>query len=611
VTNQARSLRTDLLLVSVAGLTALAAYATTVGYELVWDDLHVFAAHPELSSLANWREIITSTWWRDALYRPFTLLTFAFDWTVWGGSPGSFHATNVVLNSLTTIAVFVLARCWLGPVGAFGAAAIFALHPVHVEAVASVVGRAEVLVGLFGVLAALLYRWDGILAERGDWSWRRAISSLGTLGALLLGLASKESAFAIPGILLIVDWLEGRRTSESFSQRARRHWVLLAASLALAIEWLVLRTSILGDVAGDAPAAGLWGEGFVGRVLIMAPIMLQYVRLFLFPAHLSADYSPNYIAADPSLSLTGILGVLVVVLLVVVAWRVREKAPVVTFALAWIGGTVLIVANILLPTGVLIAERTMFLPSVGLALIGGWALQAALPLWPRVAVTVGAVLVVLGAARTLTRIPVWRDSASFLPKVIEDAPGSFRSFWLSGTLAYESGDTERGIALVRHSLTVYPLWLGTWRDLGRMLMDEKRWQEAADAYNAASLLEPRRVEDAARAINGYALAGQLDSARSVADRAFQIDPHQPLLLSALGTLAAQQGRTLEALTWRRQAAWQAPNDAGHWYMAAYSALEAGYCVEARSAIGRLRTLGHDESQVGGLVTRAAELGCAT
>ncbi len=206
---------------------------------------------------------------------------------------------------------------------------------------------------------------------------------------------------------------------------------------------------------------------------------------------------------------------------------------------------------------------------------------------------------------------MWRDSAAFLPKVIADAPGSFRSFWLSGTLAYEAGETERGIAFVRHSLTVYPLWLGTWRDLGRMLMDEERWQEAADAYNAASLLEPRWVEDAARAINGYALAGLLDSARSVADRALEIDPHHPLLLSSLGTLAAQRGRKLEALTWRRQAAWQAPDDAGHWYMAAYSALEAGYCLEAQSSIGRLRALGQDESQVSSLVTRAAALGCET
>lgn len=611
MTTAPESRRTDIALAGIAAVAAFAAYAVTVGFELVWDDLHVFAAHPELSSLANWREIVTSTWWRDALYRPFTLLTYAFDWTISGGSPGYFHAVNVVLNSLTTIAVFALARCWLRPVGAFAAAIIFALHPVHVEAVASVVGRAEVLVGLFGVLAALLYRWDGILAANGDWSWRRGVASFGTLGALLLGLASKESAFAIPGILLIVDWLEGRRMGESFNQRARHHWVLLAASLALAVEWLVLRTLILGDVAGDAPAAGLWGEGLVGRVLIMAPIMLHYVRLFLFPAHLSADYSPNYVVANPTVTLMGLLGVTVVVGLVVFAWRMRNRAPLVTFALAWIGGTILIVANILLPTGVLIAERTMYLPSVGLALIGGWALQSALSRWPRYTLAVAAALCVLGAARTVTRIPVWRNSETFLPRVIEDAPGSFRSFWLSGTLAYESGDTERGIALVRHSLTVYPLWLGTWRDLGRMLMDEKRWHEAADAYNAASLLEPRRVEDAARAINGYAFAGLLDSARSVADRALEIDPHQPLLLSALGTLADQQGRKLEALTWRRQAAWRAPNDTGHWYMAAYSALEAGYCLEAQRAIGRLRTLGHDESQVEGLVARAAELGCDT
>jgi protein O-mannosyl-transferase len=602
--------RNDVALAGLAALAGIAAYAMTVTFEFVWDDQHILAAHPEFVSLANWKEIITSSWWLDALYRPLTQLSLAVDWVISNGNPNFFHATNVALNAAATIGVFALARCWLGRIGAFGAALLFTLHPVHVEAVASVVGRAEVLVAIFAVAAALLYRWDGILAARDDQSWKRAVSSFGTLGALLLGLASKESAFAIPGILLIVDWLESQRRHERFSRRLRRHWVLFAAAFVLSVEWLVLRTWILGDIAGDHPAPGLWGEGIGGRALVMAPVVLEYLRLFLIPLHLSADYSPNFIVPEASVTLKGLLGLAATGMLFWVAVAVRRTAPLITFGLAWIGGTLLIVANVIVPTGVLLAERTLYLPSIGLALLAGWGVEQ---LMSRRSARVTAVVVggvsLLWGWRTVTRVPVWRDSSTFLPHVVSDAPGSYRGFWLAGTFAFDGGDAERGIALVRQAITIYPLWLGTWRDLGKMLMSERRWAEAADAYNAAFRLEPTSVEDGARAVTGYALSGMLDSARAVAGRARQVDPHDPLLLSALATLASQKGHKLEAMTWQRQAAWQRPNDAGLWYLTAFNALAAGYCPEAERAISRLRALGHPEEQVDQLVSRAAELGC--
>ena len=190
--------------------------------------------------------------------------------------------------------------CWsspwpatlLSPPAALAAALLFAVHPIHVEAVASVVGRAEVLATLFAVAAALLYRAHG----RADPSpgKSRSVLTVGVLAAVLLALASKESAFATPGLLLLMDWAGAREEGVPAATRFRRHAGLWGTTVLLTAAWLVLRARILGGLAGDYPAPGLGGTTAWQRVLIMLPLVPEYVRLLLFPARLSADYSPNF-----------------------------------------------------------------------------------------------------------------------------------------------------------------------------------------------------------------------------------------------------------------------------------------------------------------------------
>ena len=207
-------------------LIALLTFLPSLANGFVFDDVLVVVDQTTLHSLSNFFEIISSPWWSDALYRPVTKLSFAIDWAVSDGAPWYFHAMNVLLHTVTTCAVFYLALRWLGVFGAAVGTAIFAVHPVHVEAVASVVGRAEILVGLFAVIAALLYRWDGILASYDDRSWRRYLATGGTMIALVLGFGSKENALVIPGLLLLVDWMEAKSKRRSFDGWFRPHWIL-------------------------------------------------------------------------------------------------------------------------------------------------------------------------------------------------------------------------------------------------------------------------------------------------------------------------------------------------------------------------------------------------
>ena len=595
-------------LLAAIGL-AIAAYVMSIGYGFVFDDISIITQQPELVVLSNWKEILTATWWPDALYRPVTRISLAIDWTVGGGHPQFMHMVNVAMHAAVTALLFLLVRVPLGTVGAGVATALFAVHPVHVEAVANVVGRAEILATLFAVAAALLYHWDGVLAEARDVSWRRWVASFGTLASLVLGVASKESALAIPGILIMVDWLDGAGSHKPMATGVRRHAVLWFGSVVLSVAWVMLRATVIGDYAGDFPGPGLYGQDFWGRMWVMAPVVLQYLRLFVFPYHLSADYAPNHLPAVPSPTVLGLLGLAALAACIAGALRVRRSTPVITFALAWIGGTLLIVSNLIVPSGVLLAERSMYLPSVGVVLIAGWIVERTVSRWSRATAAVLVVVLALGMTRTVARVQVWRDDDVFYLKLVQDARGSFRSQWTAGMILYDRGNREEGERLLRAAIYTYPLFSNVYFDLGRRLQEDGRWLEAAQSFDAAFRIDSTRVGDAASAVVNYLRAGMLDTAQVIADRARSINPYHPRVFLAQADMAMAHSRPLEAMTWRRQANLMAPDAPGYWFLTADAAIRAEYCPEAIRSTARLRDVDPEFSELDSLDDRMRALGC--
>ncbi len=154
---------------ALAALVAFAVFATTLAYQFVYDDRSVIVDNPCFFTLANWREIVTSPWWPRGLYRPLTSLTLAANWTLGPGRPFDFHLINVLMHAAATAALCVLARRLMPRSAALAAAVLFAVHPVHVEAVANVVGRAEVLATLFVIVSVLAYlRWGDPTEDGGS-----------------------------------------------------------------------------------------------------------------------------------------------------------------------------------------------------------------------------------------------------------------------------------------------------------------------------------------------------------------------------------------------------------------------------------------------------------
>jgi protein O-mannosyl-transferase len=595
---------------ALAALVAFAVYANTLPHQFVYDDVSVIVANPRLHALANWREIVTSPWWPRGLYRPLTSLTLAANWSLGSGAPFGFHLVNVLLHAAAAALVCVLAARLMPRPAALAAGVLFAVHPVHVEAVANVVGRGEILATIFVLLASLLYaRYGDMAREAGGSPTRRALTGTGTLAACVLALASKESAFAYPGILLVVDWARARASGEELNARVARTWPLWCAALLVSLGWLWLRAAVVGELAGDSPAPGLAGTSLGERIAIMLPVVSEYLRLLFFPARLSAEYSPDFLPASTELGARALLGLVLLAGCLALGVLLRRKAFMVTAGLAWAATAIFVVSNLLVPSGVLLAERTLYLASVGACLAVGWIWGRWHECWRWTAIAVLAVVVAGGALRTYTRSRVWRDATTFFPQLVADAPGSYRAEWVGAMLSYMAGDSTRGERLMRKGLRIYSGNGAMWSDFAVVMERQRRWGEAATYFRASFVADSTRGSDAARGVANYVQAGKLDSARTLLEAAQRALPGSIDLAISESHLALAGGDAKRSLELRRQAARERPGDWRYWLLTAEAAVRVRSCEDLTRSLERLRVLRPGMSRTEQLADSAKVAGC--
>ncbi len=336
-----------------------------------------------------------------------------------------FRVASYLLYATVCVGVFKLARIRLPAVVAFAAAALFAAHPLHVEAVAVAVNQSELWVGLICCIAVVLY--VRLRAQDGPLSTGNQML---LAGLYLIGCLFKESALVLPGLLVAAEVLLVRST-EPIGIRIANGRRLLLILLLVAVGFLWVRTRILsGNLLGTFEAESLAGLTMGRRALTMLAVVPEWVRLLLWPAHLQADYGEIFPATawGPAQTL-GLLILLAAAVAAVAAWR---RAPMVSFGLAWSAIGLFPVHNVLVPTGIMLAERTLFLPSIGVVIalggIGALLLERAGPLTRLGLATATGTLLVLGEYRSTTRHSVWSDQFNLWYQTANvDAPKSYRA----------------------------------------------------------------------------------------------------------------------------------------------------------------------------------------
>ena len=420
-----------------AAFAALIVFANSLANGFVLDDRGVVVNNPLVTSpLTAWR-VFGLPYWPETLgggqYRPLGILSFALDWAVSGGDARWFHAVNVMWHVAATVLVWLLAAELLAPVAAAVAATVFAVHPVHVEAVSNVVGRLEPMATVFVVGALLAHR-------RGHWS-----------AALLfaLGLLSKEIAIVFVALAAANDLLLERDWRAALRARRWRY----AAYGGLVLAYAIALFAVFHDREFTRPARAFLDTSLMERLSIIARVVPHYLRLLVAPAELSASYAPNVIDPRPGFTLAGSLGVLML-LIGTVAFAIvarQRRSPALAFALVWVAVSIAPVSNVLFPSGVVLAERTLYLASVGTCLVAGIAAERFLLTKPVMVAAATASVVLAFGVRTWTRTPAWRDDRAYVLTLLADHPESYEAHLaagvaLKGANALEQADRELTIA---------------------------------------------------------------------------------------------------------------------------------------------------------------------
>jgi hypothetical protein len=398
------------------------------------------------------------------------------------------------------------------------------------------VGQSELLATLFVLLGVDRYlAWRSVPA--GLSAVRRALIA----GCYGLAIAAKETGYVLPLLLAAVAFFLPPAGS-SARRELRRLGPLLFTLGGLAIAALLIRGILLGGLAGEIPQVPLRGLGSGARAVAMLAVIPVWARLLLWPAHLQAHYGPPELPVTSALTAAHLTGLILLIGTVGLALWATRRAPVVALGLAWIAISLGPVSNVPIATGVLVAERTLLLPSVGLVLLAGWGWSAMLERGNRpgvktVAAAAALLILVLGGWRSITRTRVWRNQDRFFAHLEADAPGVYRAQLVSGI--YYAGQKRYAAAerAYRRAHLLYQEDPAVFEGFGQLLRIQGRCREALPMLAEGVMRHPEATVLRARYVECALAVG--DTARAIATARQAIDLGQPEFRSVLRRLAAE------------------------------------------------------------------------
>lgn len=421
--------------VAIPAMVAVLCFLPSLGNGFALDDRVIIADDQPLHHFASLLAALSRAYWYDEghLYRPLTTLAFGIEWTLGGGHPLLFHAVNVLWHAAVAALVARLALRWWPPLAAGLAGCWFALQPVHAEAVANVVGRSELTcAAAFLGLALLATRAPSGPSFR--WPWWTAFA----LAACALG--SKETGVAAP----IVAWAAAVTPVPGDRRAATdRHldaWRLAGGATAGVSCLLIARWLVLGTLAGDAPHyAFALAPGWHGAWLALATIP-RAASLVFVPQPPRLDYSPPDAAVlHPNLALAALGALLVVAALATVWVHARRPSPW-TFLGVFAISTYGLASNLLVRTGVVLADRTLYSPSVSVAIAAGVAMAAAWMARRWLVVSGLGATAAVGAVLAVEAQSAWRDSPAAFEAIRERSPQSYVGHYMVAEARDAAGD---------------------------------------------------------------------------------------------------------------------------------------------------------------------------
>jgi len=546
----------------LAGLVALtwAVFGQVLGFAFVGIDDPGYVTNNE-RVLAGWT--VGNFGWAfttlaQSNWHPLTWISLMLDAWAGGGQPAVFHLTSLLLHIANTLLLFHVLRRMTGAEWRSAiVAALFAVHPLHVESVVWVAERKDVLSTLFWLLA--VWAWIGYVERPGPRRYARVVL------AMVGGLLAKPMLVTLPVVLLLLDfWPLGRFALRRGDWRAalRPPWGAVVdkiplAALAAASAAITLHAQSAGGAVGSLELFPLGAR--VGNALLS---YVRYIALMIRPTGLAIPYPYDLEALTP-LRVGG-----AAILLAAISWLVIRSArsrPYLIVGWAWYGVTLLPVIGIVQVGGQSMADRYTYVPLTGLFVmvvwgVSEWVATRSAKVHVAAGVTASGIVLALALAAH-GQVGHWRDTTTLFTRALSVTRNNAVAHNALGLELYKQDRLEEAIEHYREAIEISPIYMDARVNIAAALMQDGRTEEAMQHYRAAMRLSPGETlipMNLAVALMGE---GRLEEAADLFRQVLEGQPDDPSAHGALGVVLARQGKPDEAIPHFRRSVDASPSDA--------------------------------------------------
>lgn len=480
------------------------------------DDLYVTANMMVRSGVTLKGLFWSFSTFHAANWHPLTWLSHMIDVELFGMNPMGHHAASLALHVANALLLCSLLHRLTGRIGRSAAVALlFAVHPLHVESVAWVAERKDLLSTLFLLLTVRAY--TGYVA---------APSLLRYLPVALLftlSLMAKQMPVMLPALLLLLDWWPLKRFTHEGRQGIKEAGLLLAEKLPLV---LLAAAAAAMVIRAHAAAGALFGREQGTLLLHAGNAILSYVKYLLTmfrPTGLALFY-PFEAAAVTPVRVAAALVLLLLVSAAVIA--LRKDRPYLCFGWFWYLISLVPVIGFFRVGGQALADRYTYLPLTGIFIMIVWgaagAAESRRKLLPAV-VGAGVIIVALFSFLTARQVRVWRSSYELYAHALATVERNWLAHNNMGILLSQHNRNDEALRHFRESVRINPFGIDGVRNLGSSLQMAGRYDEAIEAYHQALRLYPDDVETLVRLGYAWLVTGNTDSAYQVYLRLNQLD----------------------------------------------------------------------------------------
>lgn len=574
-----------LICVLLAGIT-FAAFAQVANCAFIaFDDRNYIVGNFDIQKGFSWPSVKWALCsFHSNNWHPLTWFSHILDCRLYGLEPSGHHLTNLAFHIANTLLLFLLlqnltAKIWPS---AF-VALMFAIHPMHVESVAWVSERKDMLSTFFFLLTLLAYsRYVELIRTKQHSAWMVYVLSLSFFVA---GLMSKPMLVSLPGILLLLDFWPLRRFEFPLKNQPK---TLLRRLLIEKIPFILLAalSCWITYIAQNTTGAVKSTEDFplTQRLEHISVSYCWYLLKFIWPVNLSIFYP--YRTGDTVSASDEILTCLLLIALTAMAVKFMRKHPWFLFGWLWFIGTLVPVIGLVQVGNQAYADRYTYLPYIGLFIAIAWEVPELLARWPYQRPVIWAAALIIGAAcfwRTVIEVHYWKDGFTLFNRAIAlDAQDEMPWFLLG--LEYEThGNNDKAIDCMTRATTLDYAFGWAWHDLGRMLVIKGDYAAAINAFQTAipwDQYKPDTIEIYNDLADAYYNTGQYAQAIAAYQNSLQLSPDQPLVLNNLGQSFFHDQQPDQAIATLQQAVSLEPGFANAQYNLAMFLGSTGHNSEA-------------------------------